>query len=212
MGQPPGKAGSQQVPGSLHNASCATLHCPAPQAACQSPAIFELLPPADFPYAKPPPQLTLWLKQPIPPPPEADSRPAAAAGVEQGAAVDAAHLPLCYATHQQYVVQPEAAAAAAAAAAPGDPAAPGLSSRATYHSVAAGSSTSNRTSAGSGRSGGGLQSAEQYVFGHAHLPGLMARLLKDNAGEGRHGGASWLWPPAAVCPYCGALVVPPACG
>lgn len=36
----------------------------------------------------------------------------------------------------------------------------------------------------------GLQSAEQYVFGHTHLPGLLARLLKDNAGESRHGDAS----------------------
>ena len=155
-----------------------------PQAACQSPAIFELLPPADFPYAKPPPQLTLWLKQPIP---DSDAGLAAAAvGVQTGLAVEGTEPLLCCAAHQQYVVQPEAAAvaAAAAAAAAADAFTTVNSSQATGRSSGSSASTQHSLSsaAASPGSSGSLQSAEQYVFGHDHLPGLLARLLKDNAG------------------------------
>lgn len=36
------------------------------QACLQSPALFELLPPLDFPYQQPPPQLRIWLSTPMP--------------------------------------------------------------------------------------------------------------------------------------------------
>lgn len=142
-------------------ASRPTPPLPLPQASLQAPSIYELLPPLDFPWARPPPQLTLWLKTPIPPPTGQHG---------QGAAAGPG-LPC--ASHQQFAVNPAATAVA------------------PPQGSVAGDASSLGLGDGGGLGlcgGGGLQQAHQYIFSHEHLPGLLTRLLRHNAGELRAAG------------------------
>lgn len=150
---------------SLLAAGLRSLCPPRLQACLQSPAIYELLPPLDFPFAHPPPQLTLWLKEPIPPPPQGQQAGGAGAG-------EAAGAPLPCVAHQQVTVNPQAAAAAAAAAVQGT---------AELAAGSSGAGTTTTTNSAALASSGGLLTAQQYVFRHEHLPGLLARLFRDNA-------------------------------
>jgi hypothetical protein len=141
------------------------------QAACQSPSVYELLPPLDFPFAQPPPQLTLWLKTPIP---EDDPGQAATAGII-GSWRGVSHTAFFL-----HPAPPEAAGGAAGAKAKhaGPPKLPRLSL-----APPAGRNVGEVQAAGSSNQ------AHQYVFQLDALPGLLTRVLKDNTGGHRAAGS-----------------------
>ena len=150
------------------------LCCSPPlQAACQSPAVYELLPPLDFPFSQPPPQLTLWLKTPIP---------------EQLPAGEGQPPVLC-ASHTTYTMHSPAVGAASGApstSAGTHPAAPQLPRISLAVSQLTGSGAEDGGTIGP--STDSIFQAHQYVFKHDALPGLLARLLKDNTGGGQTDG------------------------
>ena len=140
------------------------------QAALQSPAVYELLPPLDFPFTQPPPQLVLWLKHEIP----QDTSSLASSSSSSPSSPFQQALPA--ASHRSYTIHTPPAAAPA----PGAPpvhlqAAPQISRCAPESS----SSSSNTASSPFSNQ------AHEYVFQHDHLPGLLAHLLMDNTGEAK---------------------------
>lgn len=132
------------------------------QAACQSPSVFELLPPLDFQFAQPPPTLTLWLKTPL------------EGNRAEGAGADAS---LRRVAHTAFTVHPAPQAAQGGAAGVHDAhaAAPQL----PRLSLAPPSGTD----AGGAAAVGSGNEAHQYVFQLNALPSLLTRVLKDNAGQ-----------------------------
>lgn len=171
------------------------------QAALQSPSVFELLPPLDFPWAIPKPQLELWLWRPIPDDPASatDSpaaRPAeglpalpapAAAPAVQAASQSAPACVQC--PHCGVPVQlPPAVPQPGEAAGVSGRSPPLLCASHAWHAVPAPPAGAARHgSCGNGGSSGQRTHsntwASQYVFQLDHLPGLLTRLLKDNTGK-----------------------------
>ncbi|KAI3429659.1 hypothetical protein D9Q98_005744 [Chlorella vulgaris] len=128
------------------------------QMACQSPSVYEMLPPLDFRFTQPPPQLTLWLKTPI-----------AEGGGGKGGEQEA---PLRCTSHAAFTVhaQPPAATRGSLASVPQLP---------RLSLAPATASASGEPCTGSG---GRLVNcgAHQYVFHLNSLPSLLTKLLKDN--------------------------------
>lgn len=180
----------------------------AMQACLQSPAVFELLPPLDFPYTRPPPQLRIWFSAPIPglaahlssaapgqPQPQPKAQPQqpqqqqqeqlsahqATPGVAAAAGTAAAARSAPVTTVAVAVGRdalPAAAATAALKRALGAIAA---------HSRGAGSRSGGRVSGsinirpGSAQNtpgGSGNGGRREYVFQHKDLPGLLQKVLK----------------------------------
>ncbi|KAL4449555.1 hypothetical protein ABPG77_007199 [Micractinium sp. CCAP 211/92] len=166
------------------------------QAALQSPSVFELLPPLDFPWAIPKPRLDLWLWQPIP-----DYSPAAMLNSAAQQANDPTARPAMAAA----ALMPDASSACvqcphcgghvqlpAAGPWPGGAAdasvkhSPLPCASHVWHAVPAppaGIACDDGRSRGSsaGQYTACTAWASQYVFQLDHLPGLLNRLLEDNA-------------------------------
>ncbi|KAL4421547.1 hypothetical protein ABPG75_010838 [Micractinium tetrahymenae] len=151
------------------------------QAALQSPSVYELLPPLDFPWAIPKPRLELWLWQPIPsvqgPAAGSAGRPlvalASAAAATEGPHPACVQCPHCGGLMQLPAdgLQPAGPAEEGA-----EPAPLQCASHARYAVPAP--STGER---GTGQNTACTAWATQYVFQLDHLPGLLGQLLRDNA-------------------------------
>jgi hypothetical protein len=157
---------------------------PCLQAACQSPAVYELLPPLEFPFAQPPPQLALWLRAPIPEDPD----PGTATSDLQ---------PILHNVYKVHEPPPQLAGAAAgpqpgqlASSHPAAPSLPRLSLARQQPNCQQSSSLHGSSQHGSGSNGGVGSSCSgilcrwlhHYIFHHDALPHLLSRLLKDNTG------------------------------
>lgn len=178
------------------------------QAALQSPSVYELLPPLDFPWAIPRPRLELWLWKPIPsvrssmgtpagkapaPPAAAPAAvPAAAASAgPAGAPATASACVQCPHCHALVRLQPAGPLPAGRAGEDEEPP-PLLCASHAQHAVPSPPGVGTVDGGCVAGSAAGQNTAwpawaTQYIFQLDQLPGLLGRLLKDNAGKGKRG-------------------------